>query len=118
MISVCSMRMSVCSFLSLTASPKVMGTLLKVTCEVKWQSWRWSCGFDLVSDGGLSAPLDSRPPAFGFLPLHIFSPVYLVICMDGVPQDGDRTDISLSPLHQLLFVFSVCHTRRRTNHVG
>lgn len=55
---------------------------------------------DLVCDGGFSALLDSWPPMFGFLSVRVsFPPLYLVIYMHGVPQDCDRTCITVTSLH-------------------
>lgn len=85
-----------------------MGTIVKVICEANWQLWQRNCCFDLVFDGGLSALFDSWPLAFEFPSVCVsFHPIYLVICMYGVPQGWVRTCISLSSLYIVILIFSI-----------
>lgn len=94
---------------------QIVGSILKVVCEVKLQLQRWNCCFDLVFNGGLSALLDSWPHMFCLLcvslSLFIWSFAWIAFL-----RARKGLNISLSWFYHLLFSF--CHTQKRTNHVG
>lgn len=53
------MMIGILYFSELNCTSKVVGTIVNVIYEVKWQLWPWICCFDLDGGDSLSALLDS-----------------------------------------------------------